>query len=72
MAKELTIKYEGQDMENKPVQEMNQIFGMIKSITTAPTGSPTKMIDQIVIDTTNARLYIYDTVTRTWKYSSLT
>jgi hypothetical protein len=68
------VKTEYTDQEIKPIptQNMREIFGMFRSISGAPTGNPVKFADQIVIDTTNARLYIYDTTTKAWKYTALT
>ncbi len=68
----IKTEYTNQDFSNKEVSNMRDIFGVFRSISGAPTGIPTKFADQIVIDTTNARLYIYDTNTKLWKYSSLT
>lgn len=76
MDKELKDKikmvYEDQEMKPLEGKDFNTIWGLFRSSAGAPTGKPVKFADQIVIDTTNARLYVYDTATGTWKYTALT
>jgi hypothetical protein len=66
------IKYEDQEVKANPITRMRDVFGLFRSIDGAPTGTPTRFADQIVIDTTNARLYVYDSFSGTWKYVGLT
>lgn len=70
--KDKKLQFENKDLNFQKPQELNTIFGLFRSSTTAPTGRPVKFGDQIVIDTTTSRLYIYDTASKTWKYSALT
>lgn len=66
------IKYEDQEVKLQEVQTIDKVWGLFRSVSGAPTGKPVKFADQIVIDTTNARIYIYDTASSSWKYAALT
>ncbi len=54
--------------ELKQPQFVSELFGMIQTVTTAPSGNPTKLIDQIKIfnDSGTRKLRIYDTSNGTW------
>jgi hypothetical protein len=58
--------------ENEPLLE--NIIGMIRTVSTAPTYTPTKFSQQLVNydDGTNKRLYIYDRVNKSWSYITKT
>jgi hypothetical protein len=55
-----------------------EIFGMIETVTTVPTKTPTKLNQQIKIyvdsitTPSDKRLYIYSNKTHTWMYCALT
>jgi len=71
------------DIENKidegkpnlnPVQRAQDVFGMFQTVTTAPTGTPKNFFNQIQVYSSGGtfRIYIYDTVSNAWKFSTLT
>lgn len=60
------------DIQLNQPQDFKSLFGLFRVSSSAPTGKPTKFSEQIVIDTTNARLYVYDTYLKQWRYTSLT
>lgn len=55
------------------VMELQDIFGMIKTLTAAPTYIPTKLSQQIVIAVAggNNSLYVYDATTHYWRAATL-
>jgi hypothetical protein len=58
---------------NQPT-EAKSLFGLFRVSDTAPTGKPTKFIDQIVIYTnsTTYRLYWFDSKAGVWHYVTAT
>ena len=53
---------------------VDQISGLIKTVTSAPTHIPRKFNEQFVIyqNSTTYRLYIYDALNGAWRYVALT
>jgi hypothetical protein len=64
------IKYESQDFSPEKAQRIENIWGLFRTSTTAPTGKPVKFGDQIVVYTNGStyRLYWYDTKNNVWHY----
>lgn len=62
--------------DNKPITRIEEIFGLVDTVTTVPTGLPRSFRQQIKLhynaSTTTTRLYIYDTLNNAWKYVALT
>ena len=54
--------------------ELFQLSGTIKTTDTAPTYTPTKFSDQVILYANGAtfRLYIYDVTNKAWRFSALT
>jgi len=52
----------------------SSVFGMYQTVSVVPTTTPLFMQNQIQIysNAGTFRIYIYDTVSNTWKYSALT
>lgn len=65
------IKYEDQEIQNQPVQRIENVFGVLRCINGTPSGTPVKFADQIVLDYTNSRLFVFDLTSGTWKYATL-
>lgn len=61
------------DSVQQPVQA-SELFGMFQTVSTAPTLTPTRLINQIQIYTNGAtyRLYWYDTTNNVWHYVTAT
>lgn len=61
------------DSVKQPVQA-SELFGMFQTVSTAPTLTPTRLINQIQIYTNGAtyRLYWYDTTNNVWHYVTAT
>lgn len=57
-----------------PVTRAQDVFGMFQTVTTAPTLTPRNFIEQVKIYSSGGtfRIYIYDTVSNAWKFSTLT
>lgn len=55
-----------------------KIEGLYRTVTTTPTGTPTKLSEQVVIyvdsisSPSTKRLYIYSNATNSWHYVALT
>lgn len=65
---------EATDITLKQVSSLNEITGIIETVTTVPTGKPINLINQFKFYSTGGvyRLYIYDARNNSWKYTSLT
>lgn len=63
-----------QDLQVPEIKEARDLFGMFRTSSTAPTGSPKNFLDQIVFysNSTTYRIYIFDTTNNVWRYSTLT
>lgn len=76
MAKESTVKieYSSDNIQVKPIQELRDFTGLFKTVSTAPTGVPRKMIDQVVVYVNGAtlRLYWFDAKAGVWHYVTAT
>lgn len=68
------IKNHDHNGENSQRIALDSLTGLIGTISTVPTFKPTKISDQIVIYVSGGtkRLYIYDTSTKAWMYTTLT
>lgn len=56
---------------NKEVKnDLINLFGMIETVSVAPTHIPIRLIDQIKLyrNGSTTRIYIYDTTNKTWAY----
>lgn len=67
-------KFDPIDDKVNSIPQTSELFGMFQTVSTAPTLTPTRLINQIQIYTNGAtyRLYIYDTTNNVWRYSTLT
>lgn len=57
-----------------PPMRVSDLLGMFKTVSSAPTATPNRLIDQIKFYSNGAtyRLYIYDTTNNVWRYATLT
>lgn len=75
MPEETRHNHNGND---QPQINLFDIFGMIETVTTIPTGEPTDLYGQVKIyiddldSPSTKRLYIYSTEASIWNYVSLT
>lgn len=67
------IKYKEPKIPNTvaPTVELENVNGFIKRVTTAPTWTPRFFAEQIAIDTTNDKFYIYDFDNAAWKSATI-
>jgi hypothetical protein len=57
---------------NPSVDSLN-IAGFIQTYTTAPTYKPKKLLEQIcIVNNAGFKLYVYDTVSNSWKSTTIT
>jgi hypothetical protein len=70
MEKELKDSIKNEDVVLNPIVEAKSLFGLFRVSDTAPTGKPTRFIDQVVIYTndTTYRIYWYDQNAGVWHY----
>lgn len=72
------FKHEIDEIDDKvtPVPRMNasSLVGMYQTVSVAPTATPLFMQNQIQVYSSGGtfRIYIYDTVSNSWKFSALT
>ena len=68
------IKYEDQEVKVQEVQTIDKVWGLFRTVSSAPNGKPVKFADQVVIYTnsTTYRLYWYDTNADVWHYVTAT
>lgn len=54
--------------------KLENLFGLIRTVDTAPTHTPRNLFEQFIIYTNGAtyRLYLYDTTNNAWRYVALT
>jgi hypothetical protein len=74
MEKKLKDSIKNEDVVLNPITEAKSLFGLFRVSDTAPTGKPTRFIDQVVIYTnsTTYRIYWYDQNANVWHYVSAT
>lgn len=53
---------------------LNSLIGQIETVTSAPTGKPTRFIDQFKFYSSGStyRLYVYNAKANVWRYVALT
>ena len=53
---------------------LSDLFGMIETVETTPTGEPTDLYGQVKLfdDSGTIKLYIYDNLNGDWRYVALT
>ena len=63
-----------EDVTLNPINYLNDMVGLIETVTAVPTGKPINMINQIKFYSSGAtyRIYFYDAKNGVWRYSSLT
>jgi len=63
-----------EDVTLNPINYLNDMVGLIETVTAVPTGKPINMINQIKFYSSGAtyRIYFYDATNGVWRYSSLT
>jgi|LakMenEpi03Aug12_release.lakeMendotaPanAssembly.Ray.scaffolds.fasta_scaffold163178_3 hypothetical protein len=66
------IKYEDQEIKREETQRIENVFGVIRNITGTPSGTPVKFADQLLINSSQSKLWVYDLSAGTWKSASLT
>lgn len=68
------VSYTEPKMPTSQDQRLENIWGVIKTVSTAPTHVPRKFDEQIVLYVSGVtyRLYIYDTNANVWRYATLT
>lgn len=66
---ETKIDYESNDISNKETSDLIDIVGLFKTVSAAPTYTPTKVSDQVVMsnDGTNKKLHIFDAKNGEWQ-----
>lgn len=57
-----------------PLIKLENIIGLIKTVSVAPTHTPRNFFEQFIIYTSGAtyRLYLYDVANNAWRYVALT
>ncbi|MEX5630908.1 hypothetical protein, partial [Pseudomonas marginalis] len=67
------IEYESLNPKIDVPQNLNNIFGFIKTTSTIPTGFPRKLVDQLVLyrSGTTYQFYVFDLTNITWFFSTL-
>lgn len=66
-----------EQLQDLPLDLLN-LYGLLETVTVAPTGKPTKLFDQIKLYTDSLatptvwRLYVYFTSINAWHYVALT
>ena len=68
------IKSHDHNGENSQRIAVDSLTGIVRTVSTVPSYSPTKIADQIVLYVNGGtkRLYTYDTSTKAWMYTTLT
>lgn len=67
-------KFDSIDDTMNETSRIDNLFGMFQTVSSVPTGVPTRLINQIQFYSSGAtyRLYMYDTTNKVWRYASLT
>lgn len=65
---------EATDITLKQVSSLNEITGIIETVTTVPTGKPTNFINQFKFYSSGStyRLYVYNSKADVWRFVVLT
>lgn len=74
MEHEIKPKFDLIDDKVAPIPRIDDLLGMFQTVSTAPTATPKRIINQIQIYTNGGtlRLYWYDTTNNTWHYVTAT
>jgi hypothetical protein len=66
------VEYPNTNLSKQP--RGNDIYGMFQTVSAVPTKEPVNWFNQIQIYVNGAthRLYVYDIISHSWKYSTLT
>jgi len=62
-----------EDEDKDKLLELRDLFGMVRTLTVAPTHTPKKFSEQIIIAVAggNNSLYVYDTTNNKWRAATL-
>ena len=62
------------DLQVNQPKQARELFGVFRTSSAVPTGSPKNFLDQIVFYSNGAtyRIYLFDTTNNVWRYATLT
>lgn len=68
------IEFDEQSFQQDNLQKIENLWGIIKTVSVAPTHVPRKLDEQVLIYTNGAtyRLYWYDMTNNVWHYITAT
>lgn len=70
----LKIDYKEPEISSPSTQRLENIWGGLSTTSSVPTHVPKTLQEQLVIYVNGAtlRLYVYDIINNTWRYTALT